>query len=185
MPLVWAAFFFNQKSKTMFANKMHFLFTLRKKHIEKFVLSGIYYPFFKAASSAYDRNEALSPFFESIKLSEKAEDLPSMLTRFGIEVPDEQNEDNWQKRIMNKKPYIMLFYDEQGKYIGEDGMKRGRCDVYEARRKFIRKNAVWMWLLDAKFKEKISNDEDREKLLSKGRALGPYEMWVYWLNVAG
>lgn len=171
----------------MFTNRMHFLFSVRKKYVEKFYADKMHYPFFKAAFDAYDQSGPLSPFFDSIKISEKVEDLPVKLASFGVEVPDEQVGDDWQKRINNKKNYVMLLYGDQYEFIGDFGRSSdfGCRDVVELRRKYIRKNVLWMWLVDAKLKEKVEKDEDRKKFLSKGKALGPYEMWFYWLNIAG
>lgn len=166
---------------------MHFLFSVRKKYAEKFYGYRMHYPFFKAAFDAYYRNDSLNVFFDCIKLSDKVEDLPVNLASFGVEVPDDQSGDDWQKRINSVKNYVMLLYGEQGEFIGDFGRSGdfGCRGLQDLRRKYIRKNVVWMWLVDAKLKDKVQKDEDREKFLSKGKALGPYEMWFYWLNIAG
>lgn len=171
----------------MFTSKMHFLFSVRKKYVEKFYANKMHYPFFKAAFDAYDRNDPLDVFFDCINFSDKVEDLPVKLASFGVEIPDEQNEDDWRRRINNRKNYIMLLYSEQGEFIGDFGRSSdfGCRDVVDLRRKYIRKNVVWMWLVDSRLKDKVEKNEDREKFLAKGKALGPYEMWFYWLNIAG
>lgn len=159
----------------MFNNKMHFLFSLRKKYVEKFGLEfGLDYQFFKAASIAYDDRKQFSEFFSLIRRNDR-ESLCFNVIKEGFDLPFENYYANeWHNNFKGGKQFTMLFYDEEGRFIGSH---KSNGDLCAMKRKFIKLNAVWLWMTDIKIKD----EEHREKLLSKGEALGPYEIWFYWL----
>jgi len=161
----------------MFENKMHFLFSLRKKYIEKFGLEfGLDYKFFKAASEAYGDGKDFTQFFNIIRRSD-LDALHFNVIKEGFDLPFEScYVDEWNNNFRGGKEFTLLFYDEEGRFVGDFKSTR---DSYAMKRKFIRLNAVWLWMMDIKVR--IKDDEHREKLLSKGKALGPYEIWFYWL----
>lgn len=162
----------------MFNSQMHYLFSLRKKYVEKFGPE-LEYRFFKIASNAYNGNEDINVLFDVIKTSEK-DACVFNLVQVGFELPDEMFYSNkWDRNVSGGKDFVMLFYDTKGEFVGDCLSEKGWVSM---RAKFVRTDAVWLWMVDVKHKNKIKDEAIREEILSRGEALGPYEMWFYWLN---
>lgn len=162
----------------MFNSQMHYLFSLRKKYVEKFGPE-LEYRFFKIASNAYMGGGDINVLFDVIKTSTK-ESAVFNLVQVGFELPDEMfYSDAWDRNVIGGKNFVMLFYDSKAEFIGDCLSKDGWASM---RAKFIKTDAVWLWMVDEKHKSKIKDEAFREEILSKGEALGPYEMWFYWLN---
>jgi len=162
----------------MFNSQMHYLFSLRKKYVEKFGPE-LEYRFFKIASNAYVGGGDIGILFDVIKNSTK-ESAVFDLAQAGFDLPDEIfYSDTWDRNVSGGREFVMLFYDTEGGFVGDCLSRDGWASM---RNKFIRTDAVWLWMIDEKYKSKVKDEAVREKMLSKGEALGPYEIWFYWLN---